>query len=314
VSTRSPSKLEAYLDFSRPFTLLPPAIGMVSGSLTALGATTPDAGRWTNSWAHGPTMLAVHILVGAVMASCLNAFSNGLNQICDLEIDRVNKPHRPLCDGRLSKREAWWLTGALLVVALALAAIVGWQCLALAGAASVFTTAYSSEPLRMKRRGVWANVSIAVPRGLLLKVCGWSVVKDVLTPEPWIIGSVFGLFLLGASTTKDFADMKGDRAGGCETLPVRYGLRKSAAMISPFFVLPFAGLAVGAQVGWFTGNRAALTALGVALALWGTWVARSMLRDPEALASTENHPAWTQMYVMMLVLQVGFAAAYLVSV
>ena len=72
---------------------------------------------------------------------------------------------------------------------------------------------YSVPPLRTKRLGIWANVTIAIPRGVLLKVAGWSAVKTVLGVEPWYIGGIFGLFLLGASTTKDFADMEGDARG-----------------------------------------------------------------------------------------------------
>ena len=30
------------------------------------------------------------------------------------------------------------------------------------------------------------------------------------------IGGIFGLYLLGAASTKDFADIDGDRAGGCQ--------------------------------------------------------------------------------------------------
>jgi len=32
------SKLRIYVDFARPFTLLPPALGVVSGAVTAWGA------------------------------------------------------------------------------------------------------------------------------------------------------------------------------------------------------------------------------------------------------------------------------------
>ena len=64
---------------------------------------------------------------------------------------------------------------------------------------------------RTKRDAIGANLTIAIPRGLMLKVAGWTTVKDFDAPEPWYIGSIFFLFLLGAATTKDFADMKGDR-------------------------------------------------------------------------------------------------------
>jgi 4-hydroxybenzoate polyprenyltransferase and related prenyltransferases len=57
--------------------------------------------------------------------------------------------------------------------------------------------------------------------------------------EPWVIGFLFFLFLLGAASTKDFSDVPGDRAGGCRTLPILYGNRKAVAIMSPFFVLPW---------------------------------------------------------------------------
>ena len=82
-------------------------------------------------------------------------------------------------------------------------------------------------------------MTIAIPRGCLLKVAGWTLVASAFSAEPWAIGSIFGLFLLGATSTKDFSDAEGDRAGGCVTLPVKYGNRSAVAIISPFFVLPW---------------------------------------------------------------------------
>jgi hypothetical protein len=50
----------------------------------------------------------------------------------------------------------------------------------------------------------------------VLKVAGWSSVKTIAGSSRGI-GAIFGLFL-SATTTKDFADMEGDR-GGC-LLPI----------------------------------------------------------------------------------------------
>jgi 4-hydroxybenzoate polyprenyltransferase len=299
----TPSRPVLYWQLVRPFTLLAPALGMLSGGITALGARPSDPLSWS---------LALNLALGTAMAACLNAASNALNQIYDLEVDRVNKPRRPLPSGRLSIGEAWIATGVFGVLALCLAGAVGLQCFLLALTAAVLTTLYSAPPLRTKARGVWANITIAVPRGLLLKVAGWSCVKSVLAPEPWYIGMIFGLFLLGATSTKDFADIEGDRAGGCMTLPVRYGVGPAARMIAPFFVFPFLLMPVGAATGVLTGNAAALTVLGFLLSGWGGYVVYLILREPEALARTENHPSWTHMYLMMLAAQIGFAVAYLI--
>jgi 4-hydroxybenzoate polyprenyltransferase len=165
-------------------------------------------------------------------------------------------------------------------------------------------------PLRTKQRGMWANVTIAIPRGVLLKVAGWSAVKTVVGVEPWFIGGIFGLFLLGASTTKDFADMAGDARGGCRTLPIIHGPRKAAWMISPSFVVPFLMINAGTWLGILTGNRLLLHGLGAGMTIYGMYVCYLMLRRPEDLATDENHVSWAHMYRMMFALQIGFALAY----
>jgi 4-hydroxybenzoate polyprenyltransferase len=298
--------LRAYVDLARPFTLVAPALGFMSGALTAMGAAPRDA--WT------PTLIVAPI-IGSAMAALLNAGNNALNQIYDLEIDRVNKPKRPLPSGRLSIRETWRFTNVAYAIALVLAWLVAPQgrheCFWLVAVAVVCTYIYSVPPLRTKRLGIWANVTIAIPRGVLLKVAGWSSVKTVAGLEPWYIGAIFGLFLLGATTTKDFADMEGDRRGGCRTLPIQYGVRRAAWMISPSFVVPFVMIPAGAWLRVLTGNFWLLQLLGTVMTAYGLYVCYLMLRRPEDLAVEENHVSWAHMYRMMFVAQIGFALAYL---
>ena len=293
-------------ELGRPFTLVAPALGFFSGALTAVGAAPRET--WTAT-------LLVPPLLGSLMAATLNAGNNALNQIYDLEIDRVNKPRRPLPSGRLTVGQAWqftWMTYALsLVLAWFVAPGGRHECFWLVAIAVVCTFIYSVPPLRTKRLGIWANITIAIPRGTLLKVAGWSSVKTIVGIEPWYIGAIFGLFLLGATTTKDFADMEGDRLGGCRTLPIQFGVRRAAWMISPSFVIPFMMIPIGAWVGVLTGHFWLLQALGVVMTAYGVYVCYLMLRRPEDLAVEENHVSWAHMYRMMFVAQIGFAIAYL---
>jgi 4-hydroxybenzoate polyprenyltransferase len=294
------------VDLARPFTLVAPALGFFSGGLTAMGAAPAEPWHWS---------LLAYPLLGAIMAAVLNAASNALNQIYDLEIDRINKPRRPLPSGRLSRRQAWTFTGLAYALALGLAFLVApggrRECFWIVVAAGVMTWLYSAPPVRTKRFGLWANVTIAIPRGVLLKVAGWSSVKTVTGTEPWFIGAVFGLFLLGAATTKDFADMEGDARGGCRTLPLVYGVRRAAWMISPSFVVPFLMIVAGTEAGVLTGNYWLLHLLGTGMTAYGAYVCYLILRRPDELAIDENHVSWTHMYRMMFVAQVGFALAYL---
>ena len=299
-------RMRAVVDLARPFTLIAPALGFVSASATAIGAQPGEAWSWS---------LVVPPVLGAIMAAVLNIASNGLNQIFDLEVDRINKPKRPLPSGRMGLREAWGITLASFAIAFVLAWFVApggrHECFWMVLAAAAITTLYSVPPFRTKRLGIWANVTIAIPRGVLLKVAGWSAVKTAAGFEPWYLGAIFGLFLLGATTTKDFADMEGDARGGCRTLPIRYGVARAAWMISPSFVLPFLMIPAGAWLGILTGNFWLLQGLGALMTAYGLYVCYLMLRRPDTLAVEENHVSWAHMYRMMFVAQLGFALAYL---
>jgi 4-hydroxybenzoate polyprenyltransferase len=299
-------RIRLYTEFARPFTLFAPALGMASGGATAIGAAPREA--WS-------VWLVVYPLLGALMAAVLNAGSNGLNQIYDYEIDAVNKPKRPLPSGRMSRREAWAFTWATFAAAWLLAWLVApggrHECFWLVVAATLITTLYSVPPFRTKRLGIWANVTVAIPRGALLKIAGWSSVKTVVGVEPWFIGAIFGLFLLGATTTKDFADMEGDARGGCRTLPIQFGVTRAAWMISPAFIVPFLMIPIGAWTGILTGHFWLLQTLGAVMVAYGVYVCYLMLRRPEDLAVEENHVSWAHMYRMMFVAQIGFALAYL---
>jgi 4-hydroxybenzoate polyprenyltransferase len=296
-----------YWEFARPFTLLMPAIGVLAGGLIAWGADPRFVSDWTES---GVTVLA-RLAIGGLMAAFMNAGSNGLNQIYDLDIDRINKPARPLPSGRLTLRKAWGFTAATLVAGLFLAWLVGLECLLLAVAALILTACYSVPPARTKRWGILANITVSIPRGFLLPVAGWSTVKTATMPEPWLLCLPLGLFIFGATSTKDFSDIPGDRAGGCQTLPVKYGIRKTALLIAPFFVFPFLLWGIFARVGWLSGSVVWISALSVVLPLIGAYIGFRILRDPEELSRGENHVSWRLIYLMSIAAYAGLALAYL---
>ncbi len=294
-----------WLILARPFTLLTPALGVTVGGIAAIenGFVGRDSG--ISAW--------LAIAMGAMAAALLNAASNALNQICDISIDRVAKPKRPIPMGRISIRAAW-----------AFVAIVGICAIALAGAASAYplgtsviylvaaslTWAYSAPPLRLRRFPWLSNLTIAIPRGLLLAPAGWSLLAPLDVADPWLIGAVPAMFLVGAASTKDFADMEADQANGVVTLPILLGPSRATRIMWPFLWLPFLGLAA---VSFFAvkGIRSDVQfLLGLALAVWGWRIGRMLVRDPEAMTNTENHPSWRHMYGLMLCYYAGIWVSY----
>lgn len=294
--------MHPFLQLSRPYTLLAPGVGIVCGALLAWSqaAVTVTTGN-----------RLLLICIGMISAMVLNAASNIINEIYDLDIDRINKPERPLPSGTVTIDTAKRLSVSLYALSLLLAACVNTVFLCFVAIAAAATVLYSVPPFRTKRHWLWAALTIAIPRGVLLKVAGWAVLGSVWQAEPWLIGSVYGLFLLGASATKDFSDIKGDASHGCNTLPVRFGVHKAAWMIAPFFFLPFLILSVGSHLHWFSGNQTFIYYLGLGMCAWGAYVVYLILHNPQALANTENHPSWKHMYLMMMVSQILLCFAYL---
>lgn len=294
-----------YVRLARPFTLLAPFFGFVCFALVAAGS--PAGGEVGLTWG-----LAVKILLGALAAATLNMASNTVNQIFDRDIDAVNKPQRPLVTGEVTPRGAAVSCIVFYLAAIGLSLLVNLQFFIIVLITCLVTYSYSGPPLRTKRNAFAANFTMALPRGALLVIAGWSAVKSVWFAEPWFIAGVFFLFILGASTTKDFADMEGDARYGCRTLPVIFGVRRAAWIIAPFFVIPFGCVYLGLALGVLEGNATALSILAGILVLWGAFIVRLILADPNRLATESNHPSWKHMYLLMVVSQIGFAVSYLV--
>ncbi len=295
-----------YWEFSRPFTLLMPAVGMAAGGIVAWGADP----RHTSAWAVEGSEVFLNVALGALMAAVMNAGSNGLNQIFDLEIDRINKPDRLLPSGRLTAMQAWWFTASALVIGMGLAWLINWQCFILAAVALVLTACYSAPPFRTKRWAVPANLTVAIPRGFLLPVAGWSTVKTAITAEPWLLAIPLGLFIFGASSTKDFSDIRGDRVGGCQTFPVKYGVRKTAIIITPFFVFPFPLWMVFHLAGFLSAPQHGVFVISSVLPVMGAYIALRILRNPEELSGGENHISWKLIYLMAIFAYAGLALVY----
>jgi chlorophyll synthase len=293
------------LELARPFTMLAPVTGVAFGAAAA--AARVDA-RYD----------LLRVAVAALSAALANAASNAWNQAFDADIDRVNKPQRPVPSGRATVEGARRVGHAFAGLSLAAGGLHAalarhpWflGCVAIG---VLCTWVYSAPPLRTKRRFLGANVTIAVPRGFLVPVAGWAVVAPPGTWEPVALGLVPGLFVLGAASTKDFADVQGDRAHGCRTLPIVLGATRAARVVAPFLSLPFLLYPVLAATGVLGGTLAAWGAAAFLLAAGGAWTARALLADPASLATERNHPAWRGMYLLMLANQVAVALVYVSS-
>jgi 4-hydroxybenzoate polyprenyltransferase len=103
----------------------------------------------------------------------------------------------------------------------------------------VFTVTYSLPP-RTKKYLFLNQVWIAIPRGLLGILAGWSVFGDPLQREPLIIGTIAMLFFIGGMSTKDIVDSAADKTVGVRTMINTFGVKKTALISFPFMFFPIA--------------------------------------------------------------------------
>ena len=317
-----PKKIRAYIDLLRPFTLLAPLIGGISGALLGL-AVDPLPGYDNRLVA--PVISSnfpyfswdfpfLELLWGVVTLMMINAGSNALNQVYDAKIDKINKPYRPIPKKIVTKDEARTIAWIIYLVILWRAATFSVEAEG-RGAFAFFilvimivTIFYSVPPVRLKKRLWTNNFSIAATRGLLGFVAAWCIFGDYRNPTPWIIGLIMGIYLIGAVTTKDFTDFKGDKKYGMKTLPIHYGRTSAIALSAPFFVLPF--LLIPLAI-WR--NRLIPETMWMSvLILWGAYIVFLLYKYAEVPDEKfENSPVWKHMYLMLMAIQIGFCVSYL---
>src|SRR4051812_40048994 len=138
--------------FSRPHTIVGTTLSVLA--LFAIATTAfPRAPLDTELF---------HLFWTLVAAWCVNVFIVGINQLEDVEIDRINKPFLPVAAGDLSPAAGWRIVAASAVIPLVLAVTQGVPELVAVALRLAVGTAYSGPPPRPKRLPALASLSIPV--------------------------------------------------------------------------------------------------------------------------------------------------------
>jgi homogentisate phytyltransferase/homogentisate geranylgeranyltransferase len=201
------SWLYSFWKFSRPHTIIGTSLSVFSLYAIALMAM-----------ASPPTLANGAQLLGTWLACCCgNIYIVGLNQLEDIAIDRINKPHLPLAAGEFSRRQGQWLVGITGILAWGLAATLGYWLLAVVGLSLAIGTAYSLPPLRLKRFPFLAAFCILTVRGAIVNLGLFLHFNEVLgglmgiKPVVWLLTLFVLVFTIAIAIFKDVPDLEGDR-------------------------------------------------------------------------------------------------------
>jgi homogentisate phytyltransferase / homogentisate geranylgeranyltransferase len=205
--------------FSRPHTIVGTVVS-IAGLFAIVATTLPQIDA---------TDAAFHLFWTVVAGVSVNVFIVGINQISDVEIDRLNKPYLPIAAGELATERAAWIVAAAGALPIALALTQGALELAAVTAALAIGAAYSLPPLRLKRHPVIASLCVSGVRSAIVNLGVTAHFTAALGTGAEIPGAVWALtafvlpFSLAIAILKDVPDAEGDRRHSIATFTVRHG-------------------------------------------------------------------------------------------
>jgi len=209
----------AYIRLMRPLNLLQGAIAVL------VCATFME---------HFPVWWRI-LLTTAIVWVCTGA-GNALNDYCDYEIDKINRPKRPIPMGLVSRKGALIFSILLFISSLLLAIpILDLQVSIVLGIALVFLITYS---LFFKMRAFFGNLIVSLTLGMTF-LFGSIIFGDIFKGVvPFLLAFAFTFI---REIVKDMQDIEGDRALGLNTIPLKYGINTSKQLVTIFTFLLMIG-------------------------------------------------------------------------
>ncbi|MEN6518096.1 MAG: UbiA family prenyltransferase [Methanospirillum sp.] len=210
-------------------------------------------------------------LLGFLTGFFVSGSANISNDYFDRDVDRVNRPARPLPSSRISVAELRVLFAVFAAVGLASAALLGPAVLALAAAVWVVALLYN---VRLKEIGLLGNLVVVFCVSMTIVIGGTAagaVNGLVLT-----FGALAFLFDLGEEIASDAMDVEGDSLRSSRSIAARsgraYALRLSGVAFALFVALIFLPFLAG----WLGPvYLACATAAGVVMAYLAARLVRS---------------------------------------
>lgn len=186
------------------------------------------------------------------------AAGNIINDYFDVRADRINKPHQMIIGKHIKRRWAILVHWIFNLFAVVIAAYLGWKYtnvwfFLFPFLSTVILWFYS---VFLKKKILWGNLAIAFLSSAVPFLTGiflmeffidetrktaldifWFGESIQISLRKWIwfwmlflSGTAFALTLI-REIVKDIADVDGDKAIQCKTLPIKYGVRKTLMIV-----------------------------------------------------------------------------------
>nr|BAK52289.1 8-dimethylallyltransferase [Sophora flavescens] len=217
--------LDTFYKFCRPYAMFNVVLGATFKSLVAVEKLSDLSLAFFIGW--------LQVVVAVI---CSHIFGVGLNQLCDIEIDKINKPDLPLASGKLSFRNVVIITASSLILGLGFAWIVdSWPLFWTVFISCMVASAYNVDLplLRWKKYPVLtainfiADVAVTRSLGFFLHMQTCVFKRPTTFPRPLIFcTAIVSIYAIVIALFKDIPDMEGDEKFGIQSLSLRLGPKR----------------------------------------------------------------------------------------
>lgn len=161
----------------------------------------------------------------ALSASLIAAAGNVINDIYDIELDKIAHPKRPLPSGKISIREATFFYVALNFFSLAILSFTEFELFIIGIFTIVILYLYSSW---LKRVFVLSNLIVAALTGLTFIFAGVAVNNVEYSLIPALFAFLINLI---REIVKDIEDLSGDKNYHINSIPIILGVDRAKIVI-----------------------------------------------------------------------------------
>lgn len=213
---KAPQPLLALILISRPLNSFLSGFAVVIGAIAAIGE---------NQLPLDQSQL-VGIVLGYFATSLIAVGGYAINDVFDIEIDKINAPHRPLPSGLMTESQAKAFSIILFLIGVIIPLLniyedflINLQASLIALIGGVLLYLYA---IYFKRSGFTGNVMIGVLTAIPF-IYGGFLTKSFQT---MIFPVVFSfLIIVGREVIKDIEDVHGDQIKDVQSVALKYGVK-----------------------------------------------------------------------------------------
>ncbi|MEA3500406.1 MAG: geranylgeranylglycerol-phosphate geranylgeranyltransferase [Candidatus Marinimicrobia bacterium] len=202
-------KIFYYYKISRPINIF---LGSLSVLITATFFT--------------PFPNVIKLIFAMLVVMLLNAAANCVNDIRDIEIDKINRPNRPLPAGKLNISEVKIFAIILFIVGNIISFSLGiFPFIISLFIATPLMIIYA---IKLKQIAIWGNLLVSFILGLAFIFAAGAFGNYKIGIVPAVLAFLFTLI---REIIKDMEDMIGDEQFDAKTLPVMIGIDKTKSIV-----------------------------------------------------------------------------------